>query len=1132
MTNIELYINDALTDLAKNFSVRLNRQLINPAELNTKDAQFSFSISLPPTANNHKAMAFANIEEIKGKFNKLYKATLIINSVRIFIGNFRLTEVSSEGYKGNLYVPAVKSIKDIFGDVNLNQVAEYRVPFADFATSISAINNAAINSPQMAIFPFAMYGLLPKVPQDKNATNYSARDLWDNSVRFNMQDVPPFINPLMALKHIFNSQGLELFGSAFNDPKLVQLYKSYSNPTDYVQPWNYGYHGKVELFGSWASTINKRSGGSDFEKGISQTSDRGYNIYSADLFDATNTSINVTQDPGRNVLYKEVSDTTGKVWAQTQVRIPASGYYKVRFLSFLRVFNNANWRATDPATGVQHISGDGDKHINDMLRRVYEVKLLRDRKTGDFGINSSRLDGGFYERNQPQNFTFDGANIPKYFPQVPATGQINLIDPVQNRKYMLGFGFGSRDFINNFLPLVAAPDNMFLNPRDSQGRLCQIGVAKPGLSWDSAENTLNQVGVKTPGYWKYGRLGSFDNEGDNPDEVINTSAGTKVNGMVLDFQGNPQAPDPGNLTVRFSDYKLSSLTGFQVADDFYQSTDFIDTRNYTGLKFSGLVPWSPDTAVVACYDSQKMFLGATIEAPTTGQDTYNNEPIPVLPGTVYVRMSANVDNPLTITGTDVTSSNIILHRFPLEQNFTYEIETPADFDGFLYVHDGSSALSPSATAVIVDGQATFSTSGGIAQPMLTLYLKTASYDISTTMVLRRTITDSSSDVIGWELTNKLRQDWLNSPDNYVYRTNNWQGNGSVNAVVWLEAGELLTVAAVSQEGFYRRDGMHTTAGMTNHEVDFSLRLEPFRIDNDWLKIDFQGHGTAVMNWSDPVNFDVDSINLMGFLDANIKVNDFIENFVKAFNLKLTQVSPTAFALDVKQSKAAVTSRSINLDGVASVRNRINTPLGLPSTYKIGFTVNQEEEGYFLTKDDGGGEFNTGSIEEKIIEQKSNFSFNWFKSLTKTEAGGDITIQVPLITKHEAWITTTPYAAAQLKRYTDLPSRFVYLAGILPGTYIMDGKPVAFAQVSNSRPDSVLNYKNAPHSLMRNYFTLLGIGSESHYTEAEATLSAYDYNALDGSHMVTFNGDQYYCAEIEGYDPSNRNKAKLKLIRKI
>lgn len=1133
MTNIELYINDILVDTGDDFSVRLNRQLINPAELNTKDAQYSYSVSLPPTASNNRAFNFANVEEVKGKFNTEYRAQLIINSVRVFVGNFRLSEASKRGYKGNLYIPAVKSIKDIFGEMQLNQIPEYRIPFSDFANSISAINTAALSSPQMAIFPYVLYGLLPKVPLDKNANNYSARNVWDNSVRVNMQDVPPSINPLLMLKHLFESQGYELQGSAYNDAKLTELYQSYKNPTDYVQPWNYGYHGRIEVSGTWSSTRNKRAGDAfQFERGVNQSSDRGKNIYSCDLFDAVNSKVDINQDPGGNVLHKEVNDNDAVTWSQTQIRVPSTGFYKVRFIAGLTVYNNANWRSTDPRTGVQHVSGDGDKHINDFGRRVYEVKLLRDRKSGDFGLSGAKLDGGFYEVNQPQNGVFDETNIPKHFPQVPSTGQINFIDQLQNRKHVLGFGFGARDGINNLLPpqFRGNIDNMYYNPLDTGFSFVQMQVAKPGLSWDASETEQNRIGVKSSGYWKYGRIGSFDNEGDNPDQNIDYSAGTKVTGKVLDVNGNPTDPDPTNLAVRFDDYFLNKLTGFATPLTDWTVSEFIDVRNFTNLTFSAEVSENDDAAVVAYYDVNRMYLGAAVVAPAVGDgaDTYTASPITYPPEVVYIKISGDKGT-LSVQGNDVTTSNIILHRFPLSRFFSYILDGGSTYSGYAYLHDGNNT-TPRQVIPFVNGVAEFTTLGSVfsASPRLTIYLKTNAFNVDGTLTIDRVIDESSSDVVGWELTDKYAINILNSPDNYAYRINNWQGNGVINAVVWLEAGELLTVASVSEEGLYRRNGMHTTSGWTNHEIWYGLSITPFRTDDAWLKVDHQGHGTASMNWNDATNFDTDSINLAGFLPSDMKANDYIDNIVKAFNLKLTQISANVFSLDVKQSKAAVTSLSINLDGIASINDRTNSPLGIPSKYKLGFTINADEEGYAMTGDDGGGEYNTGSIEEAVIEQKSNFSYNWFKPILKDGA----TIQLPVITKSEAWVLSKPYPEAMAKRYTDLPLRFWYMGGILEGSYALNGVPIKFAKVTNDRGESVLNYKNIPNSILNNYFTILGIGSASHYTEAEAFLTPYQYASLDGSYMVTFNGDLYYAAQIDGYDPTARNKTKLKLIRKI
>lgn len=1261
MTNTELYINGKLSDAGET-GVRLNRQLLNPAELNTKDAQYSYSLSLPPTQVNHAIFNYANVEETSDKFNRVYTAELVVNSVRIFQGNFRLSTVTAAGYKGNLYLPAPKTIKDIFGELKLNQNPEYRIPFEDFATSVNLYNGLAATEPQAAIFPYTLYGVLAKVPLNKNANTYSARNLWDSSVRLGMQDLAPSINPLIILKHIFEAQGYTLQGSVFDDEKLTRLYMSYKNAADYVQPWNYGQHAKIKVNGGWSSRYNYRTAGEQLERGINQGNDATGAVFATDLFDATNTALNIEEDSGGNVLRKEVNDNDGVTWINAQIRIPTSGFYKVEFNASLRVYDTENWRVTDPATGVQHIGGVTSNAVNDFNDNIYEIRLCRDRKTADFGLSGPKLNGLFYRNNQPQNTTFDADNTPKYFPQLE-DGQLNLVDLAQDKAHLLGFNFGRHEPVNvapfpqppNIQP--ANPD--FYNPKAGLGPNAQILAAKPALSWDTTESTDDptRLAIKSSGWWKYGRIGDFDNEGDNPNVDIDYSGGTKTPDKVLDDQGNLVTPaGSGSLAYRLEGYYLDKITGLQTippvpvdnlatrfdgysisrssgalsADALWTASDFIKVEDFTGLTVTGEYPEDSSVAVCAWYDKDKEYIGETLRATSAGtltaaiftpvtdavymriacaveELTINGtlviqdwnvsdfielgkwanlkingaapkntsvaligfydvnlgflgyqldasiprtltDVVPSPPPTaVYFRISENAAAPLVVTGDDLATDTLTLVRFPLERYFTYKLEAPSGsgYTGYAYIHNGAE-VNYLQRVEFVDGVAEFNTAYApllTVDPKLTIYLKTKDFDVDGTLTISREIQIGSEDVIDWELTNKYKIDLDNAPANFARRgqfndapaDGNWYAQGSSNAVVWLNAGELITIASVSSEGRYRRNGMHSTFGLASHEILYDLSIQPFRANADWLKVALNGNGTAAMDWNDPVNFDTDSINLVGFLSADVKTDDFIDNFCKAFNLRLSQLDADTFSLDVKQSKTAVSNQYINLDKIASVRDRVNTPLGLPSLYKIGFTVDVEEEGYVVSGDDGGGQFETGVTEENVVEQKSNFSYNWFKEITKTETGGDVVIPLAVISKADVWATTMPYPEAMRKRYTDQPTRFWYFAGLLNdlgATFEFNGDDIHIARVSNEIPAlSILNYKNQRYTILDNYFTIL-INGSSHYTELEGFLTAQQYEQLDGSILAMFNGDLYYIAELGGYDPAAKNKTKIKLIRKI
>lgn len=1049
MTNVELYINSRLCDVDKSFGVRLNRQLLKPGELNTKDAQYSYSITLPGTAANNAVFGYANIEETRNKFNKGYRAELIINSVRVFVGNFLLTEVSQTKYKGNLYVPAAKSIKDIFGETKLNENPECRLYFnenEDFAGFISRNNQNAANGSQMAIFPYVLYGVLPKVPLTLDSNNYSARNIWDTSVRMGIQDIAPSINILKALDHIFRSRKLRLTGTAFDDERLARLYMSYKNENNYVQPWNYGYLAFMKIRGYWS---NVRGNLNKFERNGYQTDYDGQTYYSSDLLDATNTDIDLNNiyDPGANILVNDTNDNSGQTWTQCQVRIPSSGFYKVHLKADLSIDKHPNgdsdgWRGG--YDGMQFVGGDSsdDRNANSFRKKRYEIKLLRDRGTGDFGLANGKIDRVYYRDNLNQNETWDEENLPKHFPSPGYSDsgkycETMIVDPAQNPNYVVGMAWGNRHSNN---PLVS---NM---ERTDFGTIL---AAKTGLSWDVSANPTNpaKVGLPNVGYMKYGPLGNYDDDSENPNMNIDYSGGEWVYNKGLDDDGNLVDLPEGVTSIVLRRFLLPKYSTFNLI--------IPPGAGYTGKVFIHRSLSYPTSAAVYEFDENgKLSFDSQPSSSSTGSKT-------------FLSMYLNYDD---------------------------------------------------------------------AQP------EGVKFDISESLVINRTY-DTEGDAIDWEQTKKFKMTLNNAPESYAsrgwhkgnYINNDWYASGEVNAIVWLDAGELLTIASVSDQGRYKRHSSKGKYGWTKHAIDFELDIAPFRTNEDWLKVNSAGNGIGTMDWDDDTNFDTDSIDLVKFLPADVKTDDFIENFCKAFNLILSQTGTNSFSLDVKQTKAAVSSLFINLDNLASVKDRSNQPLGLPSLYRLGFTVDQEEEGYVATGEDGGGSFETGAIIESIAEQKSNFSYNWFKDITKVQTGGNVVLPIPIISKAEVWASTMTYPDAMKKRYSNLAARFWYFDGLLNdlgANFEFNKEPLKIAKVSNTLPNRcTLNYKRETQTILDNFFTLL-IDAGSHYTEIEGYLTPQQYEQLDGAIMAMFNGDQYYVAELSGYDPLGRNKTKIKLIRKI
>lgn len=438
MIVIELYINGKLCDLPGTFSIRINRQFINPQQLTLKDAQYSYSITLPPTFNNNSILGFIGVEEVVNKFNRRYNAELSVNGVRIFKGYFRLSEIGSTGYKGNLYTPNSKTSKDIFPSEKWEDMTGYYIDFGLFSESVTAANTKALEGAQPAIFPYVLYGLLPKVDRD----GYGERDEWDSRVSLSWDDVPPSLNVSLLLKKVFEIKGMLLTGDYQTDKYLNDIYVSYKNDPTYELPWNYR-NSSIIVTGKWFSVDTTGGEYRDFEKNL--------------LYTDNKESVSAMVTGGTNNEITQVIDNVGAV-DDGVITVPASGYYKVRLSYDLQLHTGGQMLGqVDTDTGVCHVT------VGSLQRRVFELRLMR-------GINSLNdlsdlaLDSTLYRNNLPQE-----PNSPKRY--YPVNGTSLIVDEMQDQQLVFGVTTGSGEH-----------DSVYRNPTYS-GIQSAVLLKSPFLSW-------------------------------------------------------------------------------------------------------------------------------------------------------------------------------------------------------------------------------------------------------------------------------------------------------------------------------------------------------------------------------------------------------------------------------------------------------------------------------------------------------------------------------------------------------------------------------------------------------------------------------------------------------------------------
>lgn len=498
MANIELYINKELCDIGKldSFSVYLKRQLLNPAELNTKDAQRSYDITLPASAVNNRIFGHINVEETKGKFARLYDALLLVNGIAIFEGKFKLNEITKHTYKGNLGIPAQKTVRDIFGDKMMNQAGEWRIDFKDFYNSISEYNKSAKDAPQPCIFPYIIYSLVPKIKSGTTMVNgvekdsFTPKDVIDKYARLALDNFPPAINPLKAIKEIFKSNNLEIDGTAFNDPKLTKLYMSYRNPSQYIMPWNWSRVGQIKLKGTYTiaellgNMIQSTNGGwhndGIYDANSQFFTHNGKKQWRANVFDSD-----------KNIVHEITNNNISVKDGKVTLNISKSGLYKIDLYGKLNIPDHSNGDTSKTWWGIglkdepdpykfklatNYVGRLGGWEFNNNITNTrFELQLIRYNKDSPFELDKQKVLASYGRPNQDQDSnTTSGGWYPNHKLFVDGSNNENFICGGSFGRYHSDTNLHYEHFINN----NEIANNLSNYP------YCNTMYCKYGLGWD------------------------------------------------------------------------------------------------------------------------------------------------------------------------------------------------------------------------------------------------------------------------------------------------------------------------------------------------------------------------------------------------------------------------------------------------------------------------------------------------------------------------------------------------------------------------------------------------------------------------------------------------------------------------
>lgn len=340
MRDISIYADGRLLELGNNFSgIRLNNVVFNPTELRGKQAEYSFSFSIPSTRENDITFGHANVAAQPSKFRRRYVAQVYADGNLIFDGSLALKSYKDGQYSCNLVSIKLKTNEDIFGEGVLSDIP-WEVDFSGAPT----INDVNADEEKKYAFPLVCYGAFAKQPYDQDDVGgyYTPKGTIDKWNQWWYESFYPSMNVLETVKKAYQWKGYQVAGTAFADPVLSNIYASCKLASEQVPTYNLGNEklGRLKLSGLTSTSsstfvtqdltfpyykvsgwnlVPNTTGESDYHL----ESNVKYNFNAVNIFSLLNDD---TEMIGESYMY---DPKTGDRDAESVIVIPADGFYKI-----------------------------------------------------------------------------------------------------------------------------------------------------------------------------------------------------------------------------------------------------------------------------------------------------------------------------------------------------------------------------------------------------------------------------------------------------------------------------------------------------------------------------------------------------------------------------------------------------------------------------------------------------------------------------------------------------------------------------------------------------------------------------------------------------------------------------------
>lgn len=377
-----MYLDGKLVDLNSDAELKIKKEFQDPEELIVKEVTYSYEMELPITARNRKILGFVDNFDVRQKFNRIYDCQIYAAEYQVFNGKFLVNEIDRESYKGNCYVPQKKELKDILGDRTLRQINPHYKLLNDWEdltqqnNYVMGLTGYGVTYPSVdyrddhICFPYVLYKY-PYNNWEKTAFDkYTQTTKYEDS-EFSLNNVFPAFNVVSVLKDMFATDGFNLIGNVFDNPKFTKLYQSYSSTADHYEATKQTpYYLKFTCdwgLRKYSSQKKKQNTSSSAEEFSDDKFRFGADI---PLYSDNTTYSNIINE---YEMMKTSTDTSYSKEAKTII-VPVSGWYQIRCNGKLTLPTSGGSTRGNPVTVTGYSSRDDDTSF---AHSAYEFQIKR-----------------------------------------------------------------------------------------------------------------------------------------------------------------------------------------------------------------------------------------------------------------------------------------------------------------------------------------------------------------------------------------------------------------------------------------------------------------------------------------------------------------------------------------------------------------------------------------------------------------------------------------------------------------------------------------------------------------------------------------------------------------------------------